>query len=118
MKGDQRKVSQNLGDLQNLLIKLANCFKASAEKARLLYEFSLSLNPGDMTELFIIISSKYRRPVPSKFKEKLMGHLRGSKVKPTRYLLAEGYLLARKSISMKTLHEEYSSKTYIYCTCI
>ena len=47
MKGDQRKVSQNLGDLQNLLIKLANCFKASAEKAWLVYEFSLSLNPGD-----------------------------------------------------------------------
>ena len=41
------KVSQNLGDLQNLLKKLANCFKASAEKAWLLYEFSLSLNPGD-----------------------------------------------------------------------
>ena len=39
------------------------------------------------TELFIIISSKYKRPVPSKFKEKLMGHLRGSKIKPTKYLL-------------------------------
>ena len=43
----KRNVSQNLGDLQNLLIKLANCFKASAEKAWLVYEFSLSLNPGD-----------------------------------------------------------------------
>ena len=43
----KRKVSQNLGDLQNLLIKLANCFKTSAEKTWLLYEFPFSLNPGD-----------------------------------------------------------------------
>ena len=47
LKEDQRKVSQNLGDLQNLLIKLANCFKTSAEKTWLLYEFPFSLNPGD-----------------------------------------------------------------------
>ena len=40
-----------------------------------------------MKELFIIISSKYRRPVPSKFKEKLMEHFRGSKIKPTKYYL-------------------------------
>ena len=33
------------------------------------------------------ISSEYRRPVPSKFKEKLMGHFRGSKIKPTKYWL-------------------------------
>ena len=43
----KRKVSQNLGDLQNLLIKLT--VKASSEKAWLaiLYEFPFSLNPGD-----------------------------------------------------------------------
>ena len=38
-----------------------------------------------MKELFIIISSKNRRPVPSKFKEKFMGHFRGNKIKPTKY---------------------------------
>ena len=38
-----------------------------------------------MKELFIIISSKYRRPVLSKFKEKLMGHFRDSKIKPDKY---------------------------------
>ena len=41
----KRKVSQNLDDLQNLLIKLT--VKASSEKAWLLYEFPFSLNPGD-----------------------------------------------------------------------
>ena len=40
----KRKVSQNLDDLQNLLIKLT--VKASSEKAWLLYEFPFSLNPG------------------------------------------------------------------------
>ena len=40
-----------------------------------------------MKELFIIISSKYRRPVPSEFKEKWMEHFRGSKIKPTKYYL-------------------------------
>ena len=40
----KRKVSQNLHDLQNLLIKLT--VKASSEKAWLLYEFPFSLNPG------------------------------------------------------------------------
>ena len=40
----KRKVSQNLDDLQNLLIKLT--VKASSEKAQLLYEFPSSLNPG------------------------------------------------------------------------
>ena len=39
------KVSQNLEDLQNLLIKLT--VKASSEKAWLLYEFPFSLNPSD-----------------------------------------------------------------------
>ena len=40
----KRKVSQNLDDLQNFLIKLT--IKASSEKAWLLYEFPFSLNPG------------------------------------------------------------------------
>ena len=41
------KVSQNLYDLQNLLIQLT--VKVSSEKALLglLYEFPFSLNPGD-----------------------------------------------------------------------
>ena len=38
----KRKVSQDLDDLQNLLIKLT--VKASSEKAWLLYEFSFSLS--------------------------------------------------------------------------
>ena len=41
----KRKVSQNLGDLENFLIKLP--IKASSEKAWLRYEFPFSLNPGD-----------------------------------------------------------------------
>ena len=43
----KRKVSQNLDDLQNLLINLT--VKDSSEKAwlGLLYEFPFSLNPGD-----------------------------------------------------------------------
>ena len=41
----KRKVSQDLDDLQNLLIKLT--VKASSEIAWLLYEFPFSLNPGD-----------------------------------------------------------------------
>ena len=43
----KRKVSQNLDDLQNLLIKLT--VKDSSEKAwlGLLDEFPFSLNPGD-----------------------------------------------------------------------
>ena len=40
-----KNVSQNLGYLQNLLIKLT--VKTSSEKAWLLYEFSFSLNPDD-----------------------------------------------------------------------
>ena len=42
----KRKVSQNLRDIQKLLIKLANCYKASPENVWLLYEFPFSLNPG------------------------------------------------------------------------
>ena len=43
----KRKVSQNLGDLQNLLIELT--VKVSSEKAwlGLLYDFPFVLNPGD-----------------------------------------------------------------------
>ena len=40
----KRKVSQDLDDLQNLLIKLT--VKASSEKAWLLNEFRFSLNRG------------------------------------------------------------------------
>ena len=36
-----------------------------------------------MKELFITISSKYRRPVPSLFKEKLMADFRDNKIKPS-----------------------------------
>ena len=43
----KRKVSQDLDDLQNLLIKLT--VKASSEKTWLLYEFPFSLNPDDKT---------------------------------------------------------------------
>ena len=39
----KRKVSQNLDDLQNLLIKLT--VKVSSEKAWLRYELQFSLNP-------------------------------------------------------------------------
>ena len=50
----KRKVSQNLDNLQNLLIKLTETVsqlsvKASSEKVWLLYEFPFSLNPGDKT---------------------------------------------------------------------
>ena len=41
------KVSQNLEDLQNLLIKLT--VKGSSKKVWLLYEFPFSLNLGDKT---------------------------------------------------------------------
>ena len=41
----KRKVSQNLENLQNLLIRLT--VKANSGKAWLLYEFPFSLNPGD-----------------------------------------------------------------------
>ena len=41
----KRKVSQDLNNLQNLLIKLTG--KASSEKVWLLYEFQFSLNQGD-----------------------------------------------------------------------
>ena len=48
-----------------------------------------------MKELFIILSSKYGIPVPSRFKEKLMEHFRGSKNKV--------YQIQYES--MKALHE-------------
>ena len=41
----KRKVSQNLDDLQNLLVKLT--VKGSSDKAWLLYKCPFSLNPGD-----------------------------------------------------------------------
>ena len=45
MKEDQKHSISKSDDLQNLLIKLT--VKARAEKAWLLYEFLLSLNPPD-----------------------------------------------------------------------
>ena len=88
----KRKVSQNLEDLQYLLIKLT-VKQASSEKAWLLYEFPFSLNLGDKpidAQTWKNYSSfypvpKYRKPVPSKFKGKLMEHFRDSKLKPTKY---------------------------------
>ena len=77
----KRTTYQNLDDLQNLLTKLT--VKARAEKAWLLYEFPFSVNPHDkpnvkttdIKELFIIISSNYRIPVPSIIKKSnWMGH--------------------------------------------
>ena len=41
----KREVSQNLDDLQNLLIRLI--VKTNSEKAWLLHEFQFSLNPGE-----------------------------------------------------------------------
>ena len=41
----KRKVSQNLENLQKMLITLT--VKANSEKAWLLYEYPVSLNPGD-----------------------------------------------------------------------
>ena len=75
----KRKVSENLDDLQNLLIRLT--VKASSEKACVLSEFPFSLNPGDKPNPVRTISSRYKRPVPSKFKEKLIEHFRSSKIK-------------------------------------
>ena len=45
LQKNQNKVSQNLDDLQSLLIKLT--VKASSGKAWLLYGFPFSLNPDD-----------------------------------------------------------------------
>ena len=42
----KRKVTRNLGDLQNLLIKLT-VLKPAQKKVWLFYEFPFSLNPGD-----------------------------------------------------------------------
>ena len=101
----KRKVSQNLDDLQNLLIKLT--VKASSEKAWLLYEFPFSLNPGDKpndaqawknySSLYPV--SIYGRPVPSKFKEKLMKHFRGNKMKLT---LASRMVISKEDALFKT----------------
>ena len=84
-KNIKKTAYQNLHDFQNLLIKLT--VKDIVEKAWLLYyELPFTLNPGEKPNYllyslftkFIIISIKYRRPVPSKFKEKLIGHFRDS----------------------------------------
>ena len=90
----RRKVSQNLDDLQNLLIKLT--VKASSEKAWLLYEFPFSLNPGDKpndaqssknySSLYpVSTENQFRANSKKKKKKKLMEHFRVSKIKPTKY---------------------------------
>ena len=100
----KRKVSQNL----DLLIKFEFRENVATLWVSILFKsrWQTKWYTG-MKEIFIIISSKYRRPVPSKFKQKLMEHFRGSKIKPSR-----------KIVSMKALYEERSSKTYIYYTYI
>ena len=83
----ERKVSQDLDDLQNLLIKLT--VKASSEKAWLLYEFPFSLNPGDKpndAQTWKNYSSLYTEDqFQANSEKKMMGHFRGSKIKPTKY---------------------------------
>ena len=61
-----------------------------------------------MKELFVIVSRNYRRTVP--IKKKFLGLFRRSRIKAYQILPT---LLARKIISMKTLYEEYSSKTFL-----
>ena len=80
------KVSENLDDLQNLLIKLT--VKASAGKTWLLYEFPFSLNPGgNSNDAHTWKNYSSLNPISTedqfqrKFKEKLIGHFRGSKIK-------------------------------------
>ena len=115
----KRKVSQNLDDLQNLLIKLT--VKASSEKAWLLYEFPFSLNPGGKPNDVLAwknCSSLYPVSTEDQFqadpKKKWWNILEAAK----ESLPPNSYLLARKIVSMKALYEERSSKTYIYYTYI
>ena len=97
-----------------MLIKWSG--KASAEKAWLLYEFPFRLNPGDKpndAQTWKNYSSLYTEDqFQANSEKKMMGHFRGSKIKPTKY-----YLVAtQKIVNMKALYEEHSSKTYIYWT--
>ena len=46
LQEDQKESISNFRRLSKLADKV-NCFKASAENAWLLYEFPISLNPGD-----------------------------------------------------------------------
>ena len=85
----KRKVSHNLDNLPNLLIKLT--VKASAEKVWLSYEFQFSFNPGynkkwctDMKNCLSLYLVS-RRLGQSKFKKKLMGHFRDNKIKSTKH---------------------------------
>ena len=86
----KRKVSQNL----DLLIKFEFRENVATLWVSILFKsrWQTKWYTG-MKEIFIIISSKYRRPVPRKLKEtlKLMKHFRGSKIKPTKY-----YIVARQ----------------------
>ena len=81
------KLLQTLDDLQNLLLKCSD--NASAEKAWLLYEFPFSLNPDDKpndTQIWKNYSSLYTEDqFQANSEKKMMGHFRGSKIKPTKY---------------------------------
>ena len=46
----KRKVTRNLGELQDLLIKLT-VLKPAQKKTWLFYEFPFSLNPGDKSNV-------------------------------------------------------------------
>ena len=86
----KRKLSQNLDDLQNLLITLT--VKVSSEKAwlGLLYEFPLSLNPGDKSndaQAWKKYSSLYPVSTEDQFQanSKKYWWIIGIKIKSTKY---------------------------------
>ena len=88
LKEDQKEICfKTLGDLQNLLIKWSG--NASAKKAWLLYEFPFRLNPGDKpndAQTWKNYSSLYTEDqFQANSEKKMMGHFRGSKIKPTKY---------------------------------
>ena len=66
--------------------------KASAEKAWILYQFSFRLNPGDKpndANTWKNYSSLYtENQFQANSEKKMMGHFRGSKIKPTKQLVA------------------------------
>ena len=75
-------------------LKLNLTVKESSEKAWLLHEFPFCLNPGDKPNdaqawknysSLYPVSAENQFQVNSKKKKKLMGHFRGSKIKPTKY---------------------------------
>ena len=66
-----------------------------------------------MKELFITIFSKYKRPVLSKFKERLIGHFRGSKIKPSLASCYPETLLVRKLCMRNTVTKLTFNVTFI-----